>query len=453
MVVGLWSPCDDHISHVHQFVRFARNKTTATVFPWSSIADERCLFALLAPHWEYKMLKKSFAVLLLAGSSTIASAQVAQGLGATANQNAVGVVLTTPVSVPDAITQSLITDATVPDPVIRADALSQLTPRSYSLVPEVSLNAVEAQETNILRYVRDLRGTAERPDGTEVSTAEQGFAGLFATGGARFGKYDGATDRPRVQNDNYMFMGGATYRLTPKTALGAFGGWQKSDVDFDTAAVSAPSTLKSWFAGGFGTVGVGPVYIDAWGSYTDLDWSLRRGYAFGGQTGVSSGSTGGRVWAAGAATGLSFSAGNFEIEPFAALRYADIKVNGFSETGSPAALNIGRVDEKSLRLNLGGRVGTKFDFGNVTVRPQVRGGWYKEFEMDNARTINASFVNPSIGTPFSFTTTPLTGEYYNAGAALTLSGNGPISMVVDYDAQFDDDRQFHALSVGARLKF
>ena len=59
----------------------------------------------------------------------------------------------------------------------------------------------------------------------------------------------------------------------------------------------------------------------------------------------------------------------------------------------------------------------------------------------------------SIGTPFSFTTSPLRGEYYNAGAALNVAGTGPLSMVVDYDVQFAKDRQFHALSLGARLKF
>lgn len=87
------------------------------------------------------------------------------------------------------------------------------------------------------------------------------------------------------------------------------------------------------------------------------------------------------------------------------------------------------------------------------VRPQLRGGWNKEFKMDNARTISASFTDGSIGTPFSFTTTPLRGEYFNAGAALNIGGTGPISMAVDYDVQFAKDRELHALSLSARLKF
>ena len=396
------------------------------------------------------MFKKTISLMLMVGGSAVAQAQT---VGVTVNQNRVGAVLAAPIGVPDVNAASIISATVIADPVLRANALAQLSPQAYSLVPEVSLNAVEAQETNILRYVRDLRGNAERPDGSEVTLDDAGRVGMFVSTGARFGTYKSAVDRPRVQNDNYMVMGGLNFRLTPKTTIGGFGGYMKSDVDLESAAVVAPSSLKSWFAGGFGTVGIGPVYIDAWGSYTDLNWSLSRGYSFAGLSGTSSGKTGGHIWAAGAATGLSFSAGNFEIEPFGAIRYAKVRVNGFSETGSPAALTIGRNDAETLRVNAGGRIGTKFDVGSVTVRPQLRGGWNREFKMDDARTISAAFNNSSIGTPFSFTTTPLTGEYYNAGAALNLAGSGPLSMAVDYDVQFDDDRQFHALSLSARLKF
>ncbi len=399
------------------------------------------------------MFKKTIVALLLAGSSGVAQAQVVVSPGVTLNQNNVAAALNTSVGVPSADATVLRATTTIADPIIRADALAQLTPQAYSLVPEVSLNAVEAQETNILRYVRDQRGNAERPDGTEVTIDDAGRVSAFVIGGARFGNYKAATDRPQVKNDNRMVMGGLNFRLTPKTTLGGFGGFMRSDVDFDSSPTSAKSAMKNWFAGGFATVGIGPIYVDGWGSYTDLNWKLGRGYAFNGLSGVSSGKTNGHIWATGAATGLSFSAGNVEIEPFGAIRYARVRVNGFSETGSPAALNVGRNDASSLRVNAGGRIGTKFNAGSVVVRPQLRGGWNKEFKMDDPRTISAAFRDSSIGTPFSFTTTPLRGEYYNAGAALSVAGAGPISMAVDYDVQFAKDRQFHALSLSARLKF
>ncbi len=400
------------------------------------------------------MLKLTIAGTLLAGISTVAIAQVVTPptVTLTGNQSAVRAVINAPVSPIDAdivVLQNALNGASS----TQNSALSQLTPSSYSLLPDISLNAAEVQETNIERYLRDLRGNAETPDGNARTIDEAGRVGAFVVSGARFGKYKADVDRPLAKNDEFHVMGGLDYRLSPKSLIGGFGGYSRTDADLSGPGIVAPSRLNSWFAGGYGTVGVGPFYIDAFGSYTDLRWDLSRGYAFGGVSGVSTARTKGNVWTAGGSTGLSFSAGNFEIEPYAALRYAKIKIDGFSETGSTAALNVGRIDAESLRLNLGGRVGTKFNAGSVVVRPQLRGGWYKEFELDDPRTISAAFRNATISTPFQFQTTPLSSEYYNAGAALNIAGSGPLSMVVDYDVQFDKEREFHALTLGARLKF
>ena len=100
------------------------------------------------------MFKKTISLILMIGGSTVAQAQT---VGITVNQNAVGARLSAPVGVPDLNAATVISATVISDPVLRANALAQLTPQAYSLVPEVSLNAVEAQETNILRYVRDLR--------------------------------------------------------------------------------------------------------------------------------------------------------------------------------------------------------------------------------------------------------------------------------------------------------
>jgi outer membrane autotransporter protein len=400
------------------------------------------------------MLSRMSAGLLLASVASVAQAQIVTppSIVLTTNQAAVRAVINAPVAPINADALALQAGANAASTNQNA-ALSQLTPSSYSLLPDISLNAAEVQETNIERYLRDLRGNAETPEGDQRTIDDAGRVGMFVVGGARFGKYKADIDRPAAKNDETHVMGGLDFRVSPKTLLGAFGGYSRTDADLSGPNIAAPSKLESWFAGGYGTVGIGPFYIDAFGSYTDLRWNLSRGYDFGGISGISTARTKGRVWTAGGSTGLSFSAGNFEIEPFAALRYADIKIDGFAETGSPAALTVGRIDAKSLRLNLGGRVGTKFNAGSVVVRPQLRGGWYKEFELDDPRSISVAFNNSTISTPFQFRTTPLSSEYYNAGAALNVAGSGPLSMVVDYDVQFDQEREYHALTLGARLKF
>ncbi|WP_162527231.1 DUF4394 domain-containing protein [Sphingomonas solaris] len=351
-------------------------------------------------------------------------------------------------------------DSLAGTPGAQASALQQLSPIAFSQLPDIALNAVEVQENTVLRYTRDLRGNAETPDGTRATLDEAGKLGVWVSGGSRFGRYKGDTDRYGADTDEYHFLGGADFRLTPTVALGGFGGYSKTNgntarLPRATGTIpGARADLKSWFAGAYGTAAVGPLYVDAWGSYTDLDFSLERTISVGNYaTQLRARASSGRVWTGGAATGLSFQLNRFEIEPFAAVRYSDIRIRGFTEVGGGAGgLTVGDFDRVSLRTNVGARAGMKFEVAGATIRPQVRGGWYHEFR-DQARTITAAFNTPGLsGTPFNFTTTPLSGDYFNAGGALNISGNGPLSLVADYDAQFDDDREFYTLTLGVRLK-
>ncbi len=377
-----------------------------------------------------------------------------QSMGATANQAAAGAALdnftipTTGTLAPGVAALFSGIDSLAPG--AQSAALQQLTPAAYSQLPEIALNSVEVQENTVLRYTRDLRGNATMPDGTVATLDEAGKFGVWISGGSRFGRFKGATDRYGADTDEYHFLGGVDFRLNPTAAIGGFYGYSKTNGNI--APGGSRADLRSFFGGGYATASVGPFYVDAWGSYTDLDFALERKLAIGSYaTTLNARASKGRVWTGGAATGLSFQAGNFEIEPFAAVRYSDIRIRGFTEVGGGAGgLTIGDFDRVSLRTNAGARVGTKFEVAGATVRPQLRGGWYHEFR-DQARVINASFNTAGIANSFNFTTTPLSGDYFNAGGALNISGNGPVSFVADYDAQFDDDREFYTLTLGVRM--
>jgi uncharacterized protein with beta-barrel porin domain len=377
-----------------------------------------------------------------------------QSMGATANQAAVGAVLDNFTGVPGEGTLALFNaiDGVAGQPGAQSALLQSLTPAGFSDLPLMSLNAVEAQETAILRYTRDLRGQATMPDGTTATLDDAGRFGIWSAGGSRFGKTDAAPDRYRTQFDEFHFMGGADFRLTPTTALGAFGGYSSTNASFAIGDASK-GDLQSWFGGVYGTAAIGPFYVDGWGSYSDLDWRLYRMLSFGAASGSTAARTGGRVWAAGGSTGLSFSLSNFEIEPFAAIRFADVKVDSFTETNGTAwALSVGETRDKSLRSNVGARVGTKFEVMSAVVRPQLRGGWYHEF-WNGRRSLTAAFQQPGISTPFSFQPTPMSGDYWNVGGALSISGGGPLSFYSDLDYQGDSDRKFYTMTIGARLKF
>ena len=377
-------------------------------------------------------------------------------MGATANQAAVGNALDQFTGVPSTATLALFNgiDGVFATPGAQSAALQQLSPAAYSLLPEISLTAVETSEAGVLRYAHSLRSGKAMVDGQSATLDAEGRFGIWLTGGSRLGKFDAAVDRYRTEIDDVHVLGGVDYRFTPTIAVGAFGGYSDLTARLVPGG-GARGKLKSSFAGGYATVGVGPAHIDVWGSYTNLNWSLSRDIAFGSFVGATTAQTGGNVTAGGASAGLSFRAGRFEIAPFAAVRYADIKLNGFGELGgSVAALTVGNLNRQSVRSHVGAKAATSFETSGATIRPEAHGGWYHEFR-NPTQTITANFSTGGAGidTPFSFTATPLARDYYSAGGSLSVGGRGPLSMVAGYEAQLSRDRTIHEFTIGARFAF
>jgi uncharacterized protein with beta-barrel porin domain len=371
-------------------------------------------------------------------------------MGVTANQAIVGAVLDNFTGLPSGGLLALFNgiDGSFGTPGAQAAALQALSPATFSSLPDLSLNAVEVQESGVLRYVRDLRGNGGMAGGSVATLDAAGKIGVWMTAGSRYGHYDSAADRPRVKSADAHILGGIDYRFMPAIAVGAYGGYASNDATL--SASGSQGRFKSWFLGGYGTGKVGPAFVDAWGSYTDLKIDLTRRTTIGSFSDTAGSYTSGRIVSGGATAGLNLNAGMFEIEPFAAARYADVNIKGFGEVGGVTALNIGKLDRVSLRSELGARIGVRTEFMGATFMPQVRGGWYHEFR-DQPRTINASFQAAAIATPFAFTTNPLRPNYYTVGAALNIAGKGPISMVADYDAQFDKDRRYNNFTIGLRI--
>jgi outer membrane autotransporter protein len=289
------------------------------------------------------------------------------------------------------------------------------------------------------------------PDGSTAMLDPSGRIGAWIAGGARAGGFAAAVDRPEVDLSGQHLLGGLDYRFGAGSAVGVFGGY--TTMDARLTPNSTQSEAESYFGGAYASAALGPVYLDAWGSYTDVEFDLARQLTIGAFSAATTAQTSGEVWAGGASAGLAFDFGGVRLEPFAALRYAKAEIDGFSETGTVAALNIGSQERESLRSNVGARLGIAAREGDLVFRPEIRGGWYHEF-MDNAQLLTANFISPTLGgASFPFTVTAFDTDYYNAGASLDVSSGGPFAVVFDYEVQFDNDREIHAATAGARLAF
>ena len=102
----------------------------------------------------------------------------------------------------------------------RADALSQLTPGAYSLLPEVTLRTVELQQDTLQRYLRDFRD-----GGTGGRSGDDGRIGSFLIASGREGRFDADTDRARVGYGAAGLIGGVDFRVREDVLVGVMGGY------------------------------------------------------------------------------------------------------------------------------------------------------------------------------------------------------------------------------------
>lgn len=335
-------------------------------------------------------------------------------------------------------------------------AYSQFTPGGYSLLPDLTLRTAEFEESSIRQYLRDFRagGTGVPGIAGDATPGDRKF-GSFAIAGGQTGHYNATADRSRVETGSESGILGADMRFGPKSLIGVTAGYDRVEARLDD--FSQRSRIGSWFAGGYGTLGIGPLYVDLFGTYGETKYDLHRSIEFGGTTptAISLGTgTGGRTWLGGATTGLSFSYAGFEFEPFVGARYADLRINSFSDGTDVGALSIGRKTYKSVVGTAGLRIGGSYALGNgVSLRPQVSGAYRHEFDRYNFSDFTYGTGAPT-PTLVNFTPTGLARDYATVGAGFTVSSaHSPFSLVLHYDGEFARDRQINGLTGGFRLTF
>lgn len=374
----------------------------------------------------------------------IAPAPIAS-YGITANQIILGNALDSFTGAPSGGLNSLFISLDGLAPTDRAAALSQLTPSAFSLLPQLTLRTVELQEAAVQRYLRDFR------NGAAGNTLAGGKLGGFLVFSGREGHFDAATDRARINYGGVGVVGGLDYRLDDHTLIGVVGGYDRTDANLGNFVPA--SSIKSYFGGGYATLGYGPAYVDVFGTYGKADYDLRRNVRFGATALDFASATRSRTYVGGGTIGLKFGFGIAEIEPYAGIRYAHVKIDSFSEGSSVGALSLGDDRYEALLGNFGARVGFNIPVGDVVVRPEIRGAYRREFRHDGDATFSYSFAGPGVGS-LQFNPTPLARGYATAGAGLTISGTrSPLAIVVDYNGEFASDRRIHGITGGLRLAF
>jgi T5SS/PEP-CTERM-associated repeat protein/autotransporter-associated beta strand protein len=279
-------------------------------------------------------------------------------------------------------------------------------------------------------------------------TAENRW-GLWTTG---FGDFVSVEEDSNATGYNFTTGGvslGVDYRVTDCLTFGVFGNYSHTWTDLQPGDIGVDSgrggLYATYFNRGFS---VGTFYLNGaiYGGYNSYD-SRRPALA-----GVATGNTDGGEFSTFVSGGYDFHLGQLTVGPIGSLQYTNVYLNGFSEQGSLAPLQIHSDSEESLRTDLGLRAFYRLKIGGHVVEPSIKATWEHEFKY-SAIPITAGFAE--IPGPSATFVGPKEGQDSAIlSAGFSIQWSPKILTYVDYDGQLGRTRyDSNAVTGGVSISF
>ncbi len=269
--------------------------------------------------------------------------------------------------------------------------------------------------------------------------------GVWVTG---FGDFVSVDADSNAQGYNFTTGGvtlGIDFRITDQLAIGIMGDYSHTWTSINPAG---HMDVNSGRGGVYATWYNHGLYFNGaiYGGYNSYD-SGRSGLA-----GLATGSTQGAEWSTYISGGYDFHFGALTVGPIAALQYTSVGIDGFSEQGSLAPLDIHSDSAQSLRSDVGFRVFYQWQVGKVLVTPSLTAGWEHEYKY-SALPITAGFAGiPGPSATFFGPNEGHDSAIISAGVSVQLSPS--IVTYLNYDGQLGrENYDSNAVTGGVRISF
>jgi outer membrane autotransporter protein len=152
-------------------------------------------------------------------------------------------------------------------------------------------------------------------------------------------------------------------------------------------------------------------------------------------------------------TGYDWKIGALQIGPTAAFNYTLVGMDGYTERGSLAPLEIADRNAESIRTELGLKASLDWRVGGVLVRPEVRAAWQHEYG-DSSYGLDASFADGDAGGRFLVNGPEIGRDSLLLGAGFAVQFSETCSTYVYYDGELGRERyERHSISGGVRVAF
>ncbi len=248
--------------------------------------------------------------------------------------------------------------------------------------------------------------------------------------------------------------GGLDYQFAPDLLAGfAIGG---SSSNFSVRDRITSGHLEGAHFGGYGVKTWGPLYAAGTLAFSTFRNSETRSIVGIGPTETATGDFGSNLLSGRVEVGAKQAWRWFTVTPFAAVQFAELWQNGFSEANpvpagaaGPLGLTFGSRNVSSLPTFLGAQFDTRFAFANgMVLSPYARLSWVHEFHPN--RAIDASFIAlPGAAFTVDGPRAASDAARIDAGAKLAISQNA--WLFASFDGEFSDRSQSYAGKGGVRV--
>ena len=269
--------------------------------------------------------------------------------------------------------------------------------------------------------------------------------GVWVTG---FGDFVSVDADANANGYNFTTGGvslGIDYRITDQLAIGVMGEYSHT---WTTLQPGGNIDVNSGRGGVYATWSYHGIYLDAaiYGGYNSYDSSRS---VLGG---LARGNTEGAELSTFISGGYDFHFGPLTVGPIAALQYTYAKVDGFSENGSLAPMQIQSDSVDSLRSDVGFRIFYQWQIGKILVEPSLKAAWEHEY-LYSALPVTASFA----GIPGPSATFFGPNEGHDSAivsAGVSVQWTPMIATYVNYDGQLGrGNYDSNAVTGGVRISF
>jgi outer membrane autotransporter protein len=269
--------------------------------------------------------------------------------------------------------------------------------------------------------------------------------GVWTTGFGDFVSVDGDAN---ANGYNFTTGGvslGVDYRITDQLAIGVMAEYSHTWTSLQS---SGNIDVNSGRGGLYATWYHHGIYLNAaiYGGYNSYD-SSRSGLG-----GLATGNTEGAEMSTFISGGYDFHFGSLTVGPIAALQYTYANVNGFSENGSLAPMQIQTNSADSLRTDVGLRIFYQWQIGKILVEPSLKAAWEHEY-LYSALPVTASFAEiPSPSATFFGPSEGHDSAIISAG--VSAQWTPAMTIYVNYDGQLGrGNYDSNAVTGGVRISF